>query len=350
MTFTTMWITVIAAALLAAAPAHGGPGTAGGPAGRNGPVDAPGPVGRNGPVGPGLGRAGPAGAASGASGLPAGGTASNGSGPAGGGCAGAPGAAARCWPVTGPGPHGRPAVLRLFNPPAAPWAAGHRGVDLGAGPSVPVRAAASGEIAFAGEVAGTPVVVLRLPDGLRTTYEPVRATVPVGAQVPAGHRVGVLAGALPHCPGACLHWGLLRGDVYLDPLSLLPPSLRRPLHSRLLPVYGQGAPQGPRHPRVPAVSRWPLTPSSVGSDSDSRIARRTSSRFPGRRAGPGARPSARRLPPRRTDRTASTRRRRIHRGLRWAGGVGGREERARPTCSRPSAACASVLERCSGVK
>jgi murein DD-endopeptidase MepM/ murein hydrolase activator NlpD len=193
MTFTTMWLTMIAAVLTAAAPAS-----------TRVPAADPGPP-----------RA-----------LPA-------------GCAGPPGAAARCWPVTGPGVRGRPQVLRGFEPPATPWAAGHRGVDLRAGPGAEVRAAAPGDVDFAGLVAGTPVVVVRLSGGLRVTYEPVRATAAVGARVDAGARFGVTAGGgLPHCPGACLHWGLLRGDVYLDPLSLLPPSLRRSGRSRLLPVDG----------------------------------------------------------------------------------------------------------------
>lgn len=157
------------------------------------------------------------------------------------GCTGPPGAGARCWPVAGQGPRGRPKVLRLFDPPAAPWAAGHRGVDLRAGPAAAVRSAAPGVIAFTGSVAGTPIVVVRLAGGLRTTYEPVRATLPVGARVAAGTTVGTLAGAdaLPHCPGACLHWGLLLGPVYLDPLTLLPQALLRPGPSRLLPLSGR---------------------------------------------------------------------------------------------------------------
>lgn len=147
---------------------------------------------------------------------------------------------ARCWPVAGPGLRGRPVVLRGFEPPPTRWAAGHRGVDLRAGPGAVVRAAAPGEVAFAGPVAGTGVVVLRIAGGLRITYEPVRASVTVGTRVAAGQAVGALENAPGHCPEGCLHWGLLRGDDYLDPLSLLPPWLRRAGPSRLLPVYGAG--------------------------------------------------------------------------------------------------------------
>ncbi|WP_435173597.1 peptidoglycan DD-metalloendopeptidase family protein [Actinacidiphila sp. bgisy145] len=143
--------------------------------------------------------------------------------------------------MVGPGARGRPLVLRAFEPPATPWAAGHRGVDLAAGAGASVRAAAAGEVAFAGPVGGVPVVVVALTGGLRTTYEPVRAAVAVGAAVEAGDRVGEVAvGRLPHCPEVCVHWGLLRGDVYLDPLTLLPPVLRRAGPSRLLPVAGAG--------------------------------------------------------------------------------------------------------------
>jgi hypothetical protein len=56
----------------------------------------------------------------------------------------------------------------------------------------------------------------------RTTYEPVAPAVAVGAKVPTGGVLGTLQTAMSHClPRTCLHWGLLRGDVYLDPLMLL---------------------------------------------------------------------------------------------------------------------------------
>lgn len=201
-----MWFAVVVAGLLAALP--GGVPVGDGPAGA-------------GPAGGGSAGAGPAG------------------GP-GAGCSGT-GAGARCWPVVGAGVRGRPVVLRAFEPPATPYAAGHRGVDLRAGPDTEVRAAAAGEVVFAGQVAGTGVLVLRIGADLRITYEPVRAAVPVGARVAAGQRVGTLAASPAHCPGGCLHWGLLRGDGYLDPLTLLPPWLRRAGPSRLLPVYGAAA-------------------------------------------------------------------------------------------------------------
>lgn len=176
---------------------------------------------------------------------------------------GDPSAGARSWPVgggTGGATGGRPVVERGFEPPASPWGSGHRGVDLRAGPGAPVRSAALGRVAFAGPVAGVDVVSILLPDGLRTTYEPVRALVAVGDEVAAGQVVGVLEGGPWHCPAGCLHWGLLRGDVYLDPLTLLPEWMKRGGRSRLLPVFGVPVPGGgvttvPSAPAVPVVPR-----------------------------------------------------------------------------------------------
>jgi murein DD-endopeptidase MepM/ murein hydrolase activator NlpD len=125
-------------------------------------------------------------------------------------------------------------VTRPFDPPAQRWAAGHRGVDLAAAPGTPVRAAGDGVVAFAGLVAGRPVVSVAHADGLRTTYEPVSPTVQAGQRVRAGTVLGTLLPGHPGCPAdACLHWGLLRGERYLDPLLLL-----RPPRLRLLPGAG----------------------------------------------------------------------------------------------------------------
>jgi len=120
------------------------------------------------------------------------------------------------WPVS------PPRVVRPFDPPPRPWLAGHRGVDLAAAPAAEVRAAGAGTVVFVGAVAGRGVVSIAHPGGLRTTYEPVTATVAVGAQVARGDPIGVLDVGHPGCPvTACLHWGLRRDDAYLDPLALL---------------------------------------------------------------------------------------------------------------------------------
>ena len=136
------------------------------------------------------------------------------------------------WPL--PPPH---EVVRGFDPPAERWLAGHRGVDLRGHQGERVLAAGAGVVAFAGRVAGVPVVSIRHPDGLLTTYQPVVAAVTAGDEVRAGDRIGRLSVTASHCaPAACLHWGLRRDgpgrdDDYLDPLLLVTPTLLR-----LLPV------------------------------------------------------------------------------------------------------------------
>ncbi|MGW9305230.1 murein hydrolase activator EnvC family protein [Streptomyces cyaneofuscatus] len=157
------------------------------------------------------------------------------------------------WPLAG-----RPAVLRGWEPPATPYGPGHRGVDLAARPGDTVVAAATGRVSFAGRVAGRGVLVIQLAGSgvppLRTTYEPVRALVDKGAEVVAGQHVGVLETGPFHCAGGCLHWGLRRGDAYLDPLTLLPPALLRRGPSRLLPVFGVPEPEGATAPEPGGVA------------------------------------------------------------------------------------------------
>jgi murein DD-endopeptidase MepM/ murein hydrolase activator NlpD len=95
-----------------------------------------------------------------------------------------------------------------------------------------VLTAGDGVVMFAGMVAGRPVVSIDHADGLRTTYEPVDPSVAAGARVTRGSPIGTLAAGHAGCPvSACLHWGLRRGETYLDPMILL----RLP-DVRLLPV------------------------------------------------------------------------------------------------------------------
>jgi murein DD-endopeptidase MepM/ murein hydrolase activator NlpD len=124
-----------------------------------------------------------------------------------------------------------PSVTRPFAPPSSPYGPGHRGADLAGAPGAVVRTAGDGVVAFAGMVAGRPVVSVDHADGLRTTYEPVQPTVAAGQVVTRGSPLGTLLAGHGGCPAAaCLHWGLRRGETYLDPLALL-----RPPEVRLLP-------------------------------------------------------------------------------------------------------------------
>jgi murein DD-endopeptidase MepM/ murein hydrolase activator NlpD len=120
------------------------------------------------------------------------------------------------WPL-----QPEPEVVRGFDPPDSPYGRGHRGVDLLGTVGQPVLAALPGKVTFAGALAGRGVVVVNHGD-TRTTYEPVAATVAVGAPVAAGTQVGTLELAGSHCfPRACLHWGWIEGETYLDPLRLV---------------------------------------------------------------------------------------------------------------------------------
>ncbi|MGW1375625.1 murein hydrolase activator EnvC family protein [Streptomyces sp. NPDC002446] len=178
----------------------------------------------------------------------------------------------RAWPVAGPSGLG-PTVLRGWEPPPSPWAAGHRGVDLASSAGATVRSAAPGRVAFAGTVAGRGVLTIEVSrsgrPSLRTTYEPVRPTARKGQRVAAGQPVAVVQRGPFHCRGPCLHWGLRRGATYLDPLSLLPRSMRGGGPSRLLPVFGVPLPPGgrtvPRRPGPPEPAAQVGRPTPSGA-------------------------------------------------------------------------------------
>jgi hypothetical protein len=151
-----------------------------------------------------------------------------------------PGPAGWRWPLS-PAPR----VVRDYAPPPRPWLSGHRGVDLAVRPGQPVYAAGAGRVSYAGQVAGRGVVAV-LHGALRTSYLPVRPAVRPGQPVAAGQRLGVVEDVRGHCgPVLCLHWGLRRGPVYLDPLSLLGRGRIRLLPGWGAPgSHGSGAPPG----------------------------------------------------------------------------------------------------------
>lgn len=131
------------------------------------------------------------------------------------------------WPTGGPAE-----VVEPFRPPPVPWGPGHRGVDLAAPAGSQVLSAADGVVAFAGVVAGRPVVSVDHADGIRTTYEPVEAVVGAGEVVSRGQVLGTLLPGHRADGVEVLHWGARTGKRgYIDPLRLL-----RPVVIRLKPL------------------------------------------------------------------------------------------------------------------
>ncbi|MGS0685045.1 M23 family metallopeptidase [Nakamurella sp. GG22] len=129
-----------------------------------------------------------------------------------------------------------PVVLTPFRAPDTSYSPGHRGVDLAAATGATVLAAGPGRVVFAGTLAGRGVLSIEHEGGMRTTYEPVTATVRAGRAVTAGEVIGTLQPGHPGCaPATCLHWGARLPDrLYLDPMSLL-----GPWDVRLLPWDGR---------------------------------------------------------------------------------------------------------------
>jgi murein DD-endopeptidase MepM/ murein hydrolase activator NlpD len=137
----------------------------------------------------------------------------------------------------------KPAVLRAFDPPEKPWMSGHRGVDLEAAhDGGTVTSPASGTVSFVGVVVDRPVITIDHGGGLRSSFEPVDSTLTIGEVVAKGQIIGTLqpghCGALP-----CVHWGVRRGDDYVNPLEFvtdLRPSILLPVTREIPAVLDDG--------------------------------------------------------------------------------------------------------------
>ncbi|WP_311215205.1 MULTISPECIES: M23 family metallopeptidase [unclassified Arthrobacter] len=132
------------------------------------------------------------------------------------------------WPLSP-----KPDVLRIFDPPDKPWLSGHRGVDLGpVSDDGKVTAPSDGVVTFAGVVVDRPVLTIDHGDGLKSSFEPVTSELKAGDTVRKGQNIGSMEPG--HCSSAtCLHWGVRRGEVYVNPLGFvedLRPSILLPLH------------------------------------------------------------------------------------------------------------------------
>ncbi|MGN7967965.1 murein hydrolase activator EnvC family protein [Microbacterium sp. 22296] len=116
------------------------------------------------------------------------------------------------WPVE------RVQVVRAYEAPAHEYGPGHRGIDLASGEVV--RSPTDGYVAFAGEVAGRPVLTIDHGGGLVTTLEPVASDLAVGDVVARAAPVGRLAVGGHTAPGT-LHFGVRRDGEYINPMRLL---------------------------------------------------------------------------------------------------------------------------------
>lgn len=174
---------------------------------------------------------------------------------------------AASWVVPVGPPGGPPPVVNGFDPPEQPWLGGHRGVDLAADVGAEVRAATAGTVTYAGMLAGRGVVVVS-HGALRTTYEPVDAVVAAGQDVDTGTPIGILGAEPGHCaPMPCLHWGVLEGARYLDPLSFLPGGVVRLLPLGARTISGEPPPDPPHGGRL----RWPVASPQVTSPFGMRV-------------------------------------------------------------------------------
>lgn len=122
-----------------------------------------------------------------------------------------------------PGP-----IIRHYEPPPSPYAAGHRGIDIAAPSGATVQAAADGRVAFAGPVGGSVAVSIDHEDGLRTTYSYLRTSlVRAGSFVQRGDPIARSGDGHPGSPAEPhLHFGIRRGDSYLDVEAIIVASLR----------------------------------------------------------------------------------------------------------------------------
>jgi murein DD-endopeptidase MepM/ murein hydrolase activator NlpD len=121
------------------------------------------------------------------------------------------------WPVIGP-------VIRGFDPPDSPFGSGHRGIDIAAPVSTPVRAAAPGTVTFAGPVGGRLLVTVDHGAGLESTYSFLDSiAVRKGDAVTQGQTIARSGTGHAGDVVASLHFGVKLADTYVDPLEYLGP-------------------------------------------------------------------------------------------------------------------------------
>lgn len=111
-------------------------------------------------------------------------------------------------------------IVEPYRAPAHEYAPGHRGIDLAVPEGGDVMSPAAGVVAFAGTVAGRPLVTVDHGAGLVTTLEPVTPSVPVGAEVRSGDSVGTVTTGGHALPGT-VHFGVREDGEYINPMTLV---------------------------------------------------------------------------------------------------------------------------------
>lgn len=119
-------------------------------------------------------------------------------------------------PVQGP-------IVRRFEPPLGPYAAGHRGIDFGVPVGTQIVASGDGVITFAGPVAGDGMFVTIAHNELvQTTYSFMsQVSVTAGQKVRRSEPIGLSGNGHPEDGRPVLHFGLKVAGQYMDPEILL---------------------------------------------------------------------------------------------------------------------------------
>jgi len=152
------------------------------------------------------------------------------------------------WPISGP-------VVRGFDPPQTSYGTGHRGVDIAAPEGTPVASAADGVVTFVGVIDNVTMITVTHGD-VRTTYQPVSPIVSTGQSVSAGQVIGTLLAG--HGTTTSLHFGVLQGQDYLDPLAWLGSQATQRVRllpdGTVVPAIARAAPQNSG-----VASGWPVS-------------------------------------------------------------------------------------------
>lgn len=139
----------------------------------------------------------------------------------------------RVWPIESE-------VTRAYEPPAVNWLPGHRGIDLAAEPGETVRTPEEGIVSWIGTIDGVPMMTVTHRGGIRTTYQPVETLLSIGDRVIGEEAIGSVA-ELPESAAyehVGLHFGVKRGEQYLDPLIWLAGNPLSPI--RLFGIHDVG--------------------------------------------------------------------------------------------------------------